>query len=97
VLYRVYHQASKLTDHFSVTPNARGQCADVAVQVYYQGTWQSDDASGCLTLSSASSITGQLGLSGAAGFDFRIRGALVHSYSANLASTSSWDYFAVTS
>lgn len=49
VLYRVYHQASKLTDHFSVTPNARGQCADVAVQVYYQGTWQSDDASGCLT------------------------------------------------
>jgi hypothetical protein len=97
VRYREYHQASKLTDHFTVTPNHHGQCANVVVQVHYQGQWQSDVNSGCLALSSASSITGQLGLSGAAGFDFRIRAALVHSDSANLASNSSWAYFAVTS
>jgi YVTN family beta-propeller protein len=96
VLYRVFHQAGALKLTATVAPNKHGECVALEISVYAQGRWQPSETGSCGKLNSASRIPGEVSLSGAAGFQFRIRVDFIHNDKTNLASDGSWFYFAVT-
>jgi 5-hydroxyisourate hydrolase-like protein (transthyretin family) len=95
VLYRVFHQGGSLNATAMVAPNKKGECVAFQLEQHRQGQWVSKTGP-CLSLNGSSEAAWQLRLSGKAGDRFRLRVNFVHTDKANLASDSSWYYFAVT-
>jgi hypothetical protein len=98
-LYRVFHHTATLDAPVTVSPNKHGECVEMEIQEYYNGTWYANGITGCGTLSSASKVTWHIGLTHATGGQFRMRADYIRSSAdrTNLNADSSWYYFIVVS
>ena len=96
-LYRVFHHTATLKAQVTVSPNKHGECVEMEIQQYYNGTWNANATTGCGTLSSASKVTWGFTLTDATGGRFRIRADYIRSGAdkTNLDADSSWYYFTV--
>jgi hypothetical protein len=95
--YRVYHHTATLKDTVTVTPNKRGECTLIQIQILFQGTWQWDVITGCGYLTSGSQVFGNFSLAKAAGQRYRIRAEFSPPKTdiSNIGNYSGWLYFRV--
>jgi hypothetical protein len=96
--YLLYHSSSDVDVAVSVAPNKYRECAELELQLYYEGTWY-DATSACGYLSKSSTISGRVTLNGAdTGAPYRIRvDYLRGNDTSNLSNDSGWQYFMVES
>jgi hypothetical protein len=96
-LYRVFHHTATMKAPVTVSPNKHGECVQMEIQQYFNGTWNADGTSGCGTLGSASKVIWNIGLTNATGGQYRIRADFIRSSKdrTNLDADSSWYYFTV--
>jgi hypothetical protein len=98
-VYRVYHHTGEVSSTVVVTPGKPGECVKLEVQWLSASGWLRDELFPCETLSSASKLSADLTLLGAAGFWYRMRADYVPSSkdNTNVATDGSWFYFKVVS
>jgi hypothetical protein len=97
--YRLYTGRETLTANISVAPVKSGQCTQVEIDQYYQGSWQQIGISQCFGLGTGSKLRVTVTLSGLAdssGPRYRIRADYSPTTDkANLGGDSGWQYFIV--
>jgi hypothetical protein len=99
VVYGLFHGASSLSLHSTVTPDKHGECLEPETQQYDPGSgWDADTKYGCDKLDGKSQDIAPFALSRAVGDRYRIRGDYVRASSdrANLSEQGPWLYFIVT-
>jgi hypothetical protein len=99
-LYRLYHDTGLLDAAASVAPDKHGECVRFEVQEYYEGAWNPNVTTGCVSLSASSRAAADFGLTHAdLGFPYRIRADYVRSASdvSNESGDSGWLYLMVES
>lgn len=96
-VYRVYHHTALLHVAVAVAPNKHGQCVEIQVQQFYNNRWNSNLTTGCGSLNSSSTVSGNFNLTKATGGTFRLRADYVRSATdiSNISTSSSWAYFTV--
>jgi YVTN family beta-propeller protein len=96
--YRLYHDTAHLNVAVTVAPDKSGQCVELQIQEFFEGSWQTSQITSCGTLNSSSKVSGFLRLSSGIRFlQFRIRADYVRSSgdTSNLSTDSGWLYFMV--
>lgn len=97
ITYRLYHHTKHLNVAAVVAPNKAGECAEVEIQEYYQGAWDPNVMTGCISLNKSSEIAVYFTLGQAdLGYPYRLRTDYVRgSDTSNLSADSGWQYFMV--
>jgi hypothetical protein len=98
VTYQVFHSTGHLNFGITVTPNKHGEVVEFVAQQWYANAWNS--VAGDVfpfNLSSASTVSGYLTLSGATGGYYRARAVFIPSSTdvTNISYYSGWFYFHV--
>jgi hypothetical protein len=95
--YLLFHHNKKLRLTVRVSPDKHGQCVELQLEEYYNGTWYSAVGS-CAYLTSASKAYGIVTLTGAnRGYHYRVRVNYVRASTdtSNLSNAGAWQYFIV--
>jgi hypothetical protein len=99
-LYRLYHDNDVLYVAARVAPDKHGQCVEFQVQEYYEGTWNPNVTTGCVSLSSSSRAAASFGLKHAdQGYPYRVRADYLRNAddTSNESGDSGWLYLMVES
>lgn len=100
VLYRLFHSSDLLSAAAGVAPNKKGECVQFEVSEFYQGAWNFNVSTPCVSLDNASQAFAVFNLTGAdLGFPYRVRADYMRSGqdTGNQNADSQWLYFEVES